>query len=120
MYIYTHAIALIVAGKRGTIRSAIVEYKRLGSKNTSNVAEAEGSSGVGAFSVTSACLCYFVSTGTLDTQLQGALERVLAKPKETVHVDMDVTLEACGLKAHFPMVTWPPSLAVTIIRFVLT
>ena len=36
----------------------------------------------------------------------------MTKPKETVHVEMDVVMEASGLKAHFPLASWPSSSAV--------
>ena len=63
-----------------------------------------------------ACSCISIRTSLrfvgLDNKLQGALEKVLGKPKELVHVDMGAKLTVSGLKSHFPVAAWPPSTAV--------
>ena len=68
------------------------------------------------------CMCWPLGQSFhagLDEQLQGALERVLCKPRALVHVDMAEGMKEKGLDKLFPSDVWPPTNAVRVFRSVV-
>ena len=53
----------------------------------------------------------------MEDKLQGALEKVLCKPKEVVEVDMAGTMSALKLDVFLPSEIWPPMAAVLSLIF---
>ena len=54
-------------------------------------------------------------TEGLGASLQKALENALGKKKEFVSVDMADKLKSLGLAPFFPLATWPPTNAVSMV-----
>ena len=54
-------------------------------------------------------LAIVLPSGGTQAEFVGALKEVFGKPKEFVHVDLDVELSKLGLKNLFPLDLWPPS-----------
>ena len=85
------------AGKRALLKAALVKFAALNDVVAAAPVEAPADAeGLGA-------------------SLQKALENALGKKKEFVSVDMADKLKSLGLAPFFPLATWPPTNAVSLV-----
>ena len=107
------AIAVqLITGHTGLILKAARLYKKGQPKEEGELATCnEGASIV----VYICALAIVLPSGGTQAEFVGALKEVFGKPKEFVHVDLDVELSKLGLKNVFPLDLWPPSMAVHMV-----
>ena len=85
------------AGKKAVLKAALVKFAALNDVVAAAPVEAPADAeGLGA-------------------SLQKALENALGKKKEFVSVDMADKLKSLGLAPFFPLATWPPTNAVSLV-----